>query len=40
MMAMFVKQEQKTTLHNSFAKAIRVEKDMASLKVNKGNGKS
>ena len=34
---MFVKQSQKTTLQGNFAKAIRVEKDLASLKVNQGN---
>ena len=39
MMVMFIKQEQKTTLQGNFAEAIRVEKDMASLKLNQGNNK-
>lgn len=38
-MAMFVNQAQKTTLQGNFAEAIRVEKDLASLKVNNGNDK-
>ena len=38
-MAMFVKQAQNTTLQGNFAEAIRVEKDLASLKVNQGNDK-
>lgn len=38
-MAMFVKQAQKLTLQGNFAEAIKVEKDLASLKVNKRNDK-
>jgi hypothetical protein len=38
-MAMFVKQKEKTTLQGNFAEAIRVEKDIANLKVNQGNDK-
>ena len=37
---MFVKQKEKTTLQGNFAKAIKVEKDMSTLKVNQGNNKS
>lgn len=38
-MAMFVKQKEKTMLQGNFAEAIRVEEDIASLKVNQGNDK-
>lgn len=38
-MAMFVKQDQKTTLQGNFAEAIRVETNLVSLKVNEGNDK-
>ena len=38
-MTMFVKQAQNTMLQGYFTEAIRVEKDLASLKVNQGNDK-
>ena len=38
-MDMFVKQKEKTTMQGNFTEAIKVEKDMASLKVNQGNDK-
>ena len=36
---MFVKQAQKTMLQGNFVEAIRVKKDLASMKVNQGNDK-
>ena len=38
-MAMFVKQAQNTTFQGNFAEAIRVKKDLSSLKVNQGDDK-
>jgi hypothetical protein len=40
MVAIFVKQKEKTMLQGNFVEAIKVEKYMASLKVNQGNDKS